>query len=396
VFTSVDVGPNNNISGNDNGVFLGGVSGVAISDNEIHHNLNRSGYAGVGIMLWGDNDNNRILGNVVHDNDRQGIFVGHDTLMSTGNTISGNTVYNNPNPPDASAYGIQLWNADSSTVTNNEVYGQDDWFYYPGFDFAQGIYLFDSNYNLLSGNYLHDNNYGVGLWGPGRGDGSNLINFNNISGNTGYGVRNFDSLTVNAENNWWGSCSGPYHPTANPSGTGDAVSDNVDFTPWTTGPCDTDADLLTDDAERLVWFTDPRNPDTDGDGCADGEEALYSDPRLGGQRDPLDPWDFYDVPVPPLLPGDTSGTRSGAVNVYDVTAVITYVGTKDGWGPNSKGAVYNSDLNRNGVADGIEYDRQPSLYPGQKWRSGPPTGAVNVYDVMAAIAQVGHTCNAPP
>jgi hypothetical protein len=42
-----------------------------------------------------------------------------------------------------------------------------------------------------------------------------------------------------AENNWWGSASGPYHLTLNPSGTGNKVSDNVDFTPWAkwTPPC---------------------------------------------------------------------------------------------------------------------------------------------------------------
>jgi len=36
---------------------------------------------------------------------------------------------------------------------------------------------------------------------------------------------------LNAENNWWGDCSGPRHPD-NPDGTGDNVSGAVDFTPW--------------------------------------------------------------------------------------------------------------------------------------------------------------------
>ena len=36
---------------------------------------------------------------------------------------------------------------------------------------------------------------------------------------------------VDGEYNWWGNCSGPAH-SSNPSGTGDAVSDNVDFDPW--------------------------------------------------------------------------------------------------------------------------------------------------------------------
>jgi len=40
------------------------------------------------------------------------------------------------------------------------------------------------------------------------------------------------TYTMNAENNWWGSASGPTHSTANPCGTGDVVSDYVDFSPW--------------------------------------------------------------------------------------------------------------------------------------------------------------------
>jgi hypothetical protein len=60
-----------------------------------------------------------------------------------------------------------------------------------------------------------------------------VINYNNIVNNQGYGVINVDSnVTVNAENNWWGDTTGPYHPDSNPVGLGDTVSSYVDFTPW--------------------------------------------------------------------------------------------------------------------------------------------------------------------
>jgi hypothetical protein len=50
-----------------------------------------------------------------------------------------------------------------------------------------------------------------------------------------YGVRNITpSLTISAENNWWGHSSGPYHPVTNPGGLGDLVSDFVDYEPWST------------------------------------------------------------------------------------------------------------------------------------------------------------------
>lgn len=400
----VVIGPDNDISGNDNGVFLDSVSGVVISGNEIHHNLNRPGYAGVGIMLWGDNDDNQILGNVVHDNDRQGIFVGHDTLISTGNTISGNTVYNNglytyPNGPDASAYGIQLWNADNCDVTNNEVYGHDDWFAYPDFDFAQGIYLHESNDNLLSGNDLHDNNYGVGLWGPGRADGSNLINFNSIAGNTGFGVRSFDTVTVNAENNWWGACDGP--SSVGP-GSGDAVSTFVDYDPWLHGGCDTDGDGLADDQEELVIGTDWLNPDTDGDGCSDGLEYVAME-----GFDPRAPYwyDFYDVPVPANPDMTPNGPRDQAVTMGDVLAVLLYVGAYDGDGgaPNPNGLAYDSikgscDVGGDTVMDkeGLCYDRTPSAPPDPPREAGPPNGAVTMGDVLAVLAQVGLSCVGEP
>ena len=40
------------------------------------------------------------------------------------------------------------------------------------------------------------------------------------------------TTTADAENNYWGDPSGPYHPTTNPNGKGDAVSDYVDYDPW--------------------------------------------------------------------------------------------------------------------------------------------------------------------
>jgi hypothetical protein len=43
-------------------------------------------------------------------------------------------------------------------------------------------------------------------------------------------------VIIIAENNWWGDASGPYHPTLNPGGLGDTVSDYVDFVPWLSWP----------------------------------------------------------------------------------------------------------------------------------------------------------------
>ena len=57
-----------------------------------------------------------------------------------------------------------------------------------------------------------------------------IISACKISGNTTSGVTNTTSaITINAENNWWGHSSGP---SGVGLGSGDAVSNYVDFTPW--------------------------------------------------------------------------------------------------------------------------------------------------------------------
>ena len=56
--------------------------------------------------------------------------------------------------------------------------------------------------------------------------------------NNSYGVYNGSGTadTVDARNCYWGTATGPYHPTLNPAGTGNQVSDRVKFIPWTAQP----------------------------------------------------------------------------------------------------------------------------------------------------------------
>ncbi|HUS82321.1 MAG TPA: right-handed parallel beta-helix repeat-containing protein [Dehalococcoidia bacterium] len=379
-FFDITVGPHNDIFDNDNGVIGFSVSGIVISGNEIHHNLNRSRDAGAGIDLWGDNDNNQILGNVIHDNDRQGIFVGYcdfagpygectaaGTPISTGNTISGNTVYDNglntsPNPPDASAYGIQLWNADDNIIADNEVYGHDDWLPYPPpstFDFAQGIYLIDSNNNTVTDNDLHSNNYGVGVWGPSRGDGSNLINNNTIAGNTGYGVRSFDSaFLVDATSNWWGHVTGPYHLTKNPAGLGDNVSDYVLFDPWLK-PGDEDMDGVGDAVDNCPTTYNPGQTNSDGGRRPNGLQIpgdWASNPAQDKLGDACDPDDDNDA-LPDVLEFDASCPYR-LVADSDGDAVMDGFEVATGYDPcnaaNKPTWTGGSDGDGDGLLDGVE------------------------------------------
>jgi len=146
------------------------------------------------------------------------------------------------------------------------------------------------------------------------------------------------------------------------------------------------------DQGATVTVLDPL-ADSDGDGCSNQEE-LGSNPALGGQRDPDNFWDFYDVPVPSHYASGGGGTRDKAIGVTtDVVALLTYVGSQN----TGSDPRYNVDLDGDGIQDGIEYDRRTSAYPSQPWRSGPPDGGIGITtDVVAMMKQGGHSCTAPP
>ncbi len=59
-----------------------------------------------------------------------------------------------------------------------------------------------------------------------------IVNYCDIYKNSNFGINNVNqSFTIDARWNWWGDNSGPTH-SSNPSGTGQKVSDAVNFTPW--------------------------------------------------------------------------------------------------------------------------------------------------------------------
>jgi hypothetical protein len=173
----------------------------------------------------------------------------------------------------------------------------------------------------------------------------------------------------------------------------DGVFDGTEVDPLRSNPLLTDTDLegLSDGTEYAVIMTDPVNPNTDGDGCEDDQEVGPMR-TLGGDRNPLDPWDFYDVVVPAVTAGDTSGTRNKVVGLTDAAAVLFYVGTIEGGAPNGNGVDYDTDLNGDGTLEGREYDRLPSLNPAKKWQSRLGNGSVSLQDVAVVLSQVGDNC----
>jgi len=108
----------------------------------------------------------------------------------------------------------------------------------------QGIYLSASSAdNIVSNCNIFNNNYGIRVENT-----NNIISYNNIYNNI-YGIYNqgYEGRNIKACYNYWGSSYGPYHPTSNLNGTGDILSDNVNFIPWLTVPVKggTEEEILT-------------------------------------------------------------------------------------------------------------------------------------------------------
>jgi nitrous oxidase accessory protein NosD len=215
-----------------------------------------SGGGGVGIVLWDEgvsavgNSDNEVTNNTVYNCDRQGIFLGSgEDVPNDNNEISGNIVHDNGLNTGGDGHGIQLFYAAKNTISNNEIYNHTaatSWF-------QAGVMLNYSNDNAISGNNIYDNKIGVALY---TNTGVTTIHFNCITGNTRYGVGNWDAIWADAENNWWGDASGPYCPWGNPDGKGDEVSHYVDYAPWITGLAYTGAPQPTTSVELEATVSD--------------------------------------------------------------------------------------------------------------------------------------------
>ena len=133
-------------------------------------------------------------------------------------------------------------------------------------------------------------------------------------------------------------------------------------------PVDTDADGLSDGEETLVFGTDPLLPDTDADGCLDGRE-VSNDAAAGGQRDPLNHWDFYDVL------GAGGGPPDGIIDLpNDILGVVQH------YSPTGA-APYD-----------IAFDRGPSSGP-NPWNMTGPDGIIDLpNDILGVILQFNHDC----
>ena len=92
---------------------------------------------------------------------------------------------------------------------------------------AGAIYI-DHSSPSIDHNIIRYNNHGLYAW-----SGSPIIKDNDITANINYGVFNHNTTSITAVDNWWGHASGP---SGVGPGSGDAVSDYVNYTPWLEAP----------------------------------------------------------------------------------------------------------------------------------------------------------------
>lgn len=290
---------NNNIYKNNFGIQIKDSSNVRICSNEIYANwipTNHSSYQdclnggiGLNVLTVGSGNTNHIIqDNVIHDNHRQGIYLGSptrnidDSSSTTNITIKGNQIYDNGVAwsicggyagGSGDEYGIYLSATDDCVIgPNNKIYDHNKWTDGAGVFFQNsrdnsllsnivmsmtntsqlangyiesnsiGIILYNNSINNnIHSNDIKNNDIGIRIFDSTNGSDSgmgNQITKNNILGNSQYGVAyglgGGATTVIQAQHNWWGTSTGPFHPSSNPSGAGNEVSDHVNYSDWLT------------------------------------------------------------------------------------------------------------------------------------------------------------------
>ncbi|MEM2388513.1 MAG: hypothetical protein QXW78_05315, partial [Candidatus Thermoplasmatota archaeon] len=199
-----------------------------------------------------------ILNNIVEDYGKNGITMNE---LGTHGLIQENTIIGAGPTGVIAQNGIQVGYGAYATIKLNEIYGNN----YTGAGWsAAGILVVGNTLSsnppmpgtIIEENYVHDNEVGIDFYRDdvyGYGDAKGEAHYNNIVGNE-IGLENEGTtVIIDATYNWWGDASGPYHPTLNPDGQGDEVSDNVDFHPWWETPTGSIAPTTTKEIGTPIY-----------------------------------------------------------------------------------------------------------------------------------------------
>ncbi|MCD6215722.1 MAG: right-handed parallel beta-helix repeat-containing protein [Candidatus Aenigmarchaeota archaeon] len=295
--------------------FHGNSTGGSVENCDFRNIRHANQYYGRGINNYGQHLD--VIGCTFNNIQRIGVF----TFNPSAETLIKDCTYRGKGTGDFLDYGFEAGNGANITVEDNTITNCKGVASVDGSTSA-GIlvttYYGPGTTATIINNTISDCTSGIAV-GYDASDTSVVIaNYNNIIKNDNAGISS-TGPSVNAENNYWGDSSGPYHATTNPGGRGDAVSDYVDYEPWACvsvfdvnypaiceeddstgvskflkyvwglifGQTDSDGDGVSD-ADEISAGTDPNNPDTDGDGLCDGPNTV-SGVCVGGDSYPTDP-----------------------------------------------------------------------------------------------------------
>ena len=136
----------------------------------------------------------------------------------------------------------------------------------------------------------------------------------------------------------------------------------------------------------VVVLRDLSTSDFDADGCTDAAE-LGGDEVVGGSRDPLYYWDFFDqwLGAPPA--------QDGTIVTSDISAVVARFGTFRESTPTKQEALVEAQTPPTDISSyHPSGDRGPGLVGPNPWNPSPPDGSITTGDIGAVVAQFGHTC----
>lgn len=291
---------NNIIQNNIVGLGLAnsGAGNQAVIQYNLFRTNNQPGSAS-GTGIYSDIFVGSLVNNVLIDNNK---FVGHDDAgidFSGGAPGAATNITISSNEFDSNGRAFFLLDVTSSAITRNNIHNST------GASTAD-VRIFGgvSGLSITCNTLINGAGRAIRINDGNVGDpNSNItINDNNISVYAGNGLEvntggySGGSGSLNAENNWWGSATGPTI-LSNPGGTGEEIVDPdgvVDYTPFRTAPvpdadndgildpCDPNVDLCPNDPNKTapgVCGCGVADTDTDGDGTPDCHDQCPNDPN---------------------------------------------------------------------------------------------------------------------
>jgi len=244
-----------------NGIQLSGGASGTVNDNDVSDmSYTPGGWTASGILLYDVGD--VVVTNNTVDELQTGIYfyIGENATISnntvtattTGTGISdpyGIIVFDPPTVPLASPMddsgepveSLGVLESTTEATTDDTIQLDDNTIDMDGLGTdSVGLYVAagyadpDVIHFTATGNEITGWDYGVyteEYTDSGGSFGTLEVNTCNlIYDNTSYGM--YADVSTDADGNWWGNANGPYHATTNTGGTGDTVSDNIDYTPW--------------------------------------------------------------------------------------------------------------------------------------------------------------------